>query len=152
MQSDDMNQAVCGVMEGTLPGKCAQMVFPYVPMQENASQVYTRSEGLASGTLFPGLNLPFHKEAKARAGDDGTPLWELMAVDFAISELGLYLDTHPSDQEAFALYQKYVQMYQEGKKRYQEQYGPLMQKDTAQMGKYRWLENPWPWDAEGGKK
>lgn len=148
----EQNQTTCGVMEGTLPGKCAQMVFPYIPMQESAGQAYSQGEGLTAGTLFPGLHLPFHKEMKACAGRQNTPLWELMALDFAIAELGLYLDTHPEDKEAYAMYENYVRLYREGKKRYEEQYGPLQQMDTVQFGQYRWLENPWPWEMEGGEK
>ena len=88
-------------MDGRLPGKCASMVFPYVPMQTNNPQVYEQTEGLENGTLFPGLNLPFQKEIKARLNCNNAPLCELMALDFAVVELGLYLDTHKEDQEAF---------------------------------------------------
>ena len=148
----DQNHSTCGVMEGSLPGQCAQMVFPYVPKQENVAKVYSQGDGLAAGTLFPGLNLPFHREMKSRMGKENTPLSELMAIDFAIAELGLYLDTHPEDKEAYAMYEGYVRLYQEGKKRYEEQYGPLQQMNTVQFGQYRWLENPWPWEMEGGAK
>ena len=142
----------CGTMDGRLPGKCASMVFPYVPMQTNNPQVYEQTEGLENGTLFPGLNLPFQKEIKARLNCNNAPLCELMALDFAVVELGLYLDTHKEDQEAFALYQKYVALYQEGKAKYEKLYGPLTQTTAAQSSSYNWLENPWPWDYVGGSK
>ena len=140
----------CGTMDGRLPGKCASMVFPYVPMQTNNPQVYEQTEGLENGTLFPGLNLPFQKEIKARLNCNNAPLCELMALDFAVVELGLYLDTHKEDQEAFALYQKYVALYQEGKAKYEKLYGPLTQTTAAQNSSYNWLENPWPWDYSAG--
>ena len=142
----------CGTMDGRLPGKCASMVFPYVPMQTNNPQVYELTEGLESGTLVPGLNLPFQKEIKARLNCNNAPLCELMALDFAVVELGLYLDTHKEDQEAFALYQKYVALYHEGKAKYEKLYGPLTQTTAAQSSSYNWLENPWPWDYVGGTK
>ena len=142
----------CGTMDGRLPGKCASMVFPYVPMQTNNPQVYEQTEGLENGTLVPGLNLPFQKEIKARLNCNNAPLCELMALDFAVVELGLYLDTHKEDQEAFALYQKYVALYHEGKAKYEKLYGPLTQTTAAQSSSYNWLENPWPWDYVGGTK
>ena len=142
----------CGTMDGRLPCKCASMVFPYVPMQTNNPQVYEQTEGLENGTLFPGLNLPFQKEIKARLNCNNAPLCELMALDFAVVELGLYLDTHKEDQEAFALYQKYVALYHEGKAKYEKLYGPLTQTTAAQSSSYNWLENPWPWDYVGGTK
>ena len=73
---------------------------------------------------------------------------ELMALDFAVDELGLYLTTHADDKEALALYWEYIGLAQEGRKRYQEMYGPLLQTDIT-PGSYRWLNDPWPWD-EGG--
>ena len=138
------------VMDGNLPGNCASLVFPYIPMQSSNPKVYGQSEGLENGTLFPGLNLPFHKEIQSRLNCNNAPLCELMALDFAVAELGLYLDTHKEDQEAFALYQKYVAMYQEGKAKYEKLYGPLTQTTAAQNSSYNWLENPWPWDYSAG--
>ena len=140
------------VLNGTLPGKTAGMVFPYVPMQNSNPKIYAQNEGLENGTLFPGLNLPFHKEIKARLNCSNNALCELMALDFAVAELGLYLDTHKGDQEAFALYQNYVSLYQEGKAKYEKQYGPLEQASAARSTSFNWLENPWPWDYVGGAK
>ena len=41
-----------------------------------------------------------------------TPMHQLQAYHFAIHELGLYLDTHPSDQEALELFNQYVEQYE----------------------------------------
>ena len=142
----------CGQGKGSLPGQCAALVFPYIPMQEKNPPVYEQSQALATGTLFPGLYLPFHKEMSGRLNCDTTALCELMALDFAISELGLYLDTHKDDQEAFAMFQKYVALFQKGREQYEKLYGPLQQSAAAAGDSYRWLENPWPWDDMGGKK
>ena len=75
-------------------------------------------------------------------------LLELMALDFAIDELGLYLTTHADDQQALELYWSYIRLGQEGRKRYQEKCGPLMQTDIT-PGSYQWLNDPWPWDGKG---
>ena len=148
---NETNPRTCGVMEGKLPGSCAPMVFPYIPMQENSPQTYSQQEGLQNGTLFPGLNLPFFRCLKTRFQCDNQALCELMALDFAITELGLYLDTHRGDKDAFALFSNYVRLYREGKEKYEKQYGPLQQANTAAGGSYAWLSDPWPWDVEGGK-
>ena len=60
----------------------------------------------------------------------------------------LYLVTHAEDQEVLALYWEYIRLAQEGRARYEAQYGPLTQ-TTVTEGGYRWLKDPWPWD-EGG--
>jgi len=149
---ENETNATCTAMEGKLPGRCGAMVFPYIAMQENNPTVYSEDEGLEKGTLFPGLYLPFHKQMKTRFGGANGPLTELMALHFAIVELGLYLDTHKEDREAFNLYSNYVKLYEEGVRRYEKQYGPLQQTSTARLGSYSWLKDPWPWEYEGGMK
>lgn len=47
-----------------------------------------------------------------------------------------------------ALYWEYIRLAQDGRARYEAQYGPLTQ-TTVTEGGYRWLKDPWPWD-EGG--
>ncbi len=143
----------CPTMEGSLPGQCASMVFPYVPMQGESPERYDAQEGLATGTLFPGLNLPFFKAIRSRMNCDNRALCELMALSFAITELGLYLDTHKNDREALRLYREYVAMAEDGRKRYEAVYGPLMQKHAGDdQNGWNWIDSPWPWEYEGGRK
>ena len=130
---------------GTLP-QAAPLSVPYVPFQRENATVYEQKEGLKNGTLFPGLNLPFHCAVEAGALPS-TALAELMALEFAIVDLGLYLDTHPEDEEAFELYTKYVALSREGRKRYIAAYGPIRQADTAKIEAYTWLRDPWPWEV-----
>lgn len=60
-----------------------------------------------------------------------THLNQLRALDFVIQELSLYLDTHPNDSEAFALFQNYVELEKTAREKYVEQHGPLTQNDAA---------------------
>lgn len=142
--------ATCTTQQGSLPGACASLAFPYIPMQGSNPKQYDRREALQQGTLFPGLDLPFHRELKSRFPAVNNALSELMALDFAVDELGLYLTTHADDKEALALYWEYIALAQEGRRRYQETYGPLQQTDVT-PGSFRWLNDPWPWD-EGGNQ
>lgn len=144
--------AACGVMDGSLPGKCASMAFPYIPMQNTNSERYDQQQALAAGTLFPGLNLPFFRAVKSKMNCSNNALCELMALGFTIVELGLYLDTHQDDKEALALYVDYVNLAKEGRKRYEAAYGPLQQTSVTLDG-YTWLNDPWPWEmTDGGKQ
>ena len=54
-----VNEAACGGKNGSLPGTCAPMAFPYIPMQDMNPKRYDNREALQRGTLFPGLDLPF---------------------------------------------------------------------------------------------
>lgn len=145
----------CGSYEGRLPGKCAPMAFPYVPMQGENSDRYESAEALCNGTLFPGLNLPFKEAIKGRFPKIRPELAEVMSLDFAVTELGLYLDTHKDDAEALELYWGYVRLAREGREKYQRLYGPIMQTDIT-PGVYAWLGDPWPWEfaweTEGSAK
>jgi len=98
------NPSTCADSCGTLP-ECAPLAVPYVPFQQNNPKRYSQQEALANGTLFPGLNLPFHIKAEA-VKMLGTQLAELQALEFMLLELGLYLDTHQDDSEAFQLFQQ----------------------------------------------
>ncbi|WP_338049724.1 spore coat protein CotJB [Pseudoflavonifractor phocaeensis] len=147
MNSDQENQAPvmpCADGCGLLP-ECAPLAVPYVPFQQTGSKRYSQQEALRNGTLFPGLNLPFH--LKAEAGKVGSgPLAELQALEFVLAELGQYLDTHQGDSEAFALFQQYAALEREGRQKYEASYGPLFQQSAANDKRYTWLQDPWPWN------
>lgn len=143
---------VCGDHCGILPS-CAPLAVSYVPMQQENSRRYGHDEALANGTLFPGLNLPFHLKVEASPVQNG-PLSELQALDFVLAELGLYLDTHQNDSEAFGLFQQYAKLAKEGRKRYEALYGPIKQSAASMDQCYTWLHDPWPWEykKDGGRK
>ncbi len=86
------------------------LAFPYIAMQGQNTQRYDNAKALERGTLFPGLDLPFHAELKTRFPAINQALSELMALDFAIDELGLYLTTHKDDKEALELCWGYIRL------------------------------------------
>ncbi len=69
-------------------------------------------------------------------------LQQIRCYDFAITELALYLDTHPTDDNALCLHRKYCREVKELKDKYQKVYGPLT--INFPCNKWRWLEEPWP--------
>ena len=71
-------------------------------------------------------------------------IMKIRELDFAIVELALYLDTHPTDEKALCLHRKYVKEMKELKEKYQKIYGPLT--INYPCNKWRWLEQPWPWE------
>lgn len=142
------SDAACREMNGLLPDACGSMAFPYIAMQRQDAQRYENREALLQGTLFPGLDLPFRRELRSRFPKVNEALLDLMALDFAIDELGLYLTTHPDDRQALELYWSYIRLGREGRTKYEESNGPLLQTDITE-GSFRWLDDPWPWDKEG---
>lgn len=148
----EMKPQTCGSGQGCMPA-CAPLAVPYVPFQPTGSERYSQNDALNNGTLFPGLNLPFHVKPDA-SNVVNCPLSELQALEFVLLELGLYLDTHTDDAEAFALFQQYAALEKEGRERYESMYGPLFQRSAAEQDCYcSWLQDPWPWNfTEGGKQ
>ena len=140
------NKADDGYRYGTLPGVTAPLAMAYVPLQESVSPSYEANEALSRGTLFPGLDLPFMNIVNRNVAV--TPLTELMAIDFVVDELELYLDTHCDDMEAFAMYQTFLALQKEAHERYVQMCGPVQQTDMLGMDSYAWLNNPWPWDYQ----
>lgn len=150
MNSDGTTSRPCRDACGTMPS-CAPLAVPYVPFQQQGSQKYSQADALANGTLFPGLNLPFHLKVEPGTFPDNHST-QLQALLFVVTELGMYLDTHKDDAEAFQLFRQYAQLAKEGKRRYEEMHGPLTKLNAGQDATYRWLDDPWPWDyqQEGG--
>ena len=56
----------------------------------------------------------------------------------------MYLDTHPSDQEAFDLFQKYAAMEKSARETYQAKFGPLTQSASANGENYQCSRSPGP--------
>ena len=138
----------CNFKQGPLP-ECAPLALAQTPMQQSSEPAYDRRMALARGTLFPGLDLPFKAAIQARTKLPNTALVELMALDFAVTELNLYLDTHPQDQEALGLYASYIKLAKEGREKYTAKYGPLDSAELVLEDGYTWLNDPWPWELGG---
>jgi spore coat protein JB len=70
-------------------------------------------------------------------------------VSFAVQDVNLYLDTHPTDPEALAYFQEYSRLRNQALEDYASMYGPLTI-DTARVcqQQWEWVNDPWPW--EGG--
>ena len=76
-------------------------------------------------------------------------LRRLSAAQFAAWELNIFLDTHPDNNEALARYKAYKRTAEEIKAVYESKYGPLTAKSVRSDARFDWVNNPWPWEAEG---
>ena len=148
MEADMNGMRLCDACKGTLPA-CAPLAAAYIPRQQSGEPRYKNGAALARGTLFPGLDLPWKNIANENAGPlADTPLGELMALNFVVHELGLYLDTHHEDREALELYTEYVRLLRQGTATYVERFGPLDQTQVTTKSGYSWINDPWPWELQ----
>ena len=69
-------------------------------------------------------------------------------VSFAVNDITLYLDTHPTDQEAIAYFNHFRETRTQALKDYEDLYEPLTIDTAAPCQKWLWSTQPMPW--EGG--
>ena len=76
-------------------------------------------------------------------------LKELQGLDFKLYDLQLYLNTHPFDEEALALYQDTADEAMDVREEYESKYGPLTI-DSIPMNANSWVwdNGPWPWEVQ----
>lgn len=79
--------------------------------------------------------------------DRETMLYEIMALDFAGTDLNLYLDTHPDDKDSIELYNVISKKRTELVKSYETMFGPIDPRGYVNSDStWDWIENPWPWN------
>ena len=66
---------------------------------------------------------------------------------FAITDIDMFLDTHPGDAKMLALRSQYQTELQPLVETYEAQYGPLTKRDNM-TNTWSWVKDPWPWDTE----
>lgn len=69
-------------------------------------------------------------------------------VSFAVTDISLYLDTHPDDKEALAFFMKYNAERQKALRLYNNQFGPLLLDNITNTNFWNWATDPWPWEGE----
>ena len=75
-------------------------------------------------------------------------LKDIGIISFVMVELGLYLDTHPGDQEAMEYFQHYRRLYNRMTADFSERFYPLNMATDDDTQKWTWALAPMPW--EGG--
>lgn len=73
-------------------------------------------------------------------------LKRLQICDFVLTEVGLFLDTHPKDQDALAYYNKYLALQKETLQEYTQKYATVDRKMLHNDMKWDWVNDPWPWE------
>ena len=136
-------------IEGRMPAM-APLANPYVPFQLENPPKYEPRKAFIRGTLYPGLDLPFMNLVNEQE-KPVTPQTELQTLGFVIQELALYLDTHPEDKEALALYQEYQKIMHKGMMDYNAE-SPINHSLPTKGDRYRWLDDPWPWEYAANKE
>ncbi len=76
-------------------------------------------------------------------------LKELQEYSFALTEVNLFLDSHPNDQNALDYYHQNRVAYQHALSEYESQFGPMTITGVECTNAWTWVDTPWPWEWEG---
>ena len=71
-------------------------------------------------------------------------------VDFVLTELTLYLDTHPQDRNAMEYFNHYNRIKQQMVREFSQKYFPLNTNFAESNKEWRWDMAPLPWEGECG--
>jgi spore coat protein JB len=75
-------------------------------------------------------------------------LEEIQAVDFALVELTLYLDTHPHDVQALQQFNQFALKSKQLKQSFESKFGMLQQYGGSFAdANWSWGTAPWPWQV-----
>ena len=69
-------------------------------------------------------------------------------ISFSMTDLGLYLDTHPKETEAMEYYNHLVKLREQAIKDYTVNYGPLVLDRYKTENHWCWATQSWPWEGE----
>ena len=71
-------------------------------------------------------------------------------LDFALHELVLFLDSHPTNRRAMELMCEYREKRSKLISDYEQRFGKYIVtvSDVPKTGRWEWLVSPWPWDAD----
>lgn len=70
---------------------------------------------------------------------------EIQKIGFAVVDLNLYLDTHPTDKNAQTIYNQHAAQLKNLKEMYSKSYGPIEQLSPSYQYPFAWILPPWPW-------
>lgn len=123
------------------------LAMAYVPWQ-HFTQMYENLEKDTGPVLFsPSLTNPL-QEGDASNEQRRKKLYDIGIADFVLTDLMLYLDTHPSDQKAMEYFNHYARIKTQMEREFARDHYPL-RKDLAESNRdWRWGSAPLPW--EGG--
>lgn len=72
----------------------------------------------------------------------------IQSCDFALTDIVLYLDSHPYCQKGLAYFEKHKRMREEAAARYNKLFGPLNMRENCDPNRWTWVDGPWPWEME----
>lgn len=118
-------------------------------MYNNTNELFEPYQGFIRGNMFQNLYDNYGKVYDVKPMNEQAELLTYIDIyDFAMIDLGLYLDVFPNDQNMIAFYNNIRKEKCNVIKKYEENYGPLtLESDALNVTPWSWDKNPWPWEV-----
>ena len=71
---------------------------------------------------------------------------KLQGIEFAMVDLGLFLDSHSENEEAIKYFKELQCEHEKLVKQYEKCYGPLTMTGSDRCDVWEWVKTPWPWE------
>ena len=73
---------------------------------------------------------------------------QLDALNFALLETQLFLDSNPDNRRALRYFEQCREAREKLVAQYEAAYGPLTARGNGKGGGWQWVMTPWPWEME----
>jgi len=112
----------------------------------NERELFEPYQGFIRGNMYKNIYDGYGEVYDLKPANEQAELLTYINIcDFAMIDVGLYLDIWPEDQECIDIYNRFRQDKLEFVKKYEEKYGALSM--DAEMDGWSWVKCPWPWEV-----
>ena len=119
---------------------------------DRVDSFFNPNEGFAKGNMQANIYQPYkltNPSLPVASNERERLLLEVQKYSFAMWDLNLYLNTHPTDRNIMMLFDQYRTSYKKAINDYENRYGPLHVENTStNSGYWAWNRSPWPWEVE----
>lgn len=113
---------------------------------------FNPNEGFAKGNMQANIYQPYkltNPGLPQAQNERERALLEVQKYGFAMWDLNLYLNTHPTDRNVMMLFEQYKTAYNKAQEDYVSKYGPLsVAQANIASGYWSWNRSPWPWEVQ----
>jgi spore coat protein JB len=120
----------------------------YANYRQNKTMFTNPNEGFLKGNIQNNIYKPYKSYAPGNISVNNEKdrlLVEIQMYGFYLTDLGLYLDTHPNDMEALNLFNETRNTYYKKLGDFNRQYYPLCSFNSDKKDSYEWIEGKFPW-------
>ena len=117
-------------------------------MYNSTNDLFEPYKGFIRGNMFKNLYDGYGKVYDIQPLNEHAELLTYLdMLDFAMIDIGLYLDVFPNDNNMIAIYNNIKDEKNKVMYKYEEKYGPItLNSDELNKSPWCWDKTPWPWE------